>query len=706
MFPLHLLAFFSSILLVYVLVSWFVNFNLKGTSCYSDPTMEKYSCKGSQHNCGDSTQDLQFPFIFDGDDRSSVCTRPHLNFSCLHNRTVLYRSSKEYFYVDVDSFNRKNQTVRVIDPGLQKGNCSATPLYPISYRFQSSDFMGPNDINYLYISLGLYLSNKTSILVFVSCKNPVNSSMFHRLVDTASCSASAGHFATKRSDSQQMSTHDYVAVGRNLLASDIPESCTVNKIAAALIDDESLLGRTGDDVQFQHIHNLLSDGFLLQWTWFSTGSQLKKPLWCHLISILAGIHDIVTSIQQTSSHIGGLGAKGLLTLVLVCTARNAVGILLLMAFLIYKWRRRHLSMYDSVEEFLRTNNGLMPIRYSYREIKSMTHNFKEKLGEGGYGLVYKGKLRGGGFVAVKMLNKSKANGQEFINEVATIGRIHHVNVVRLVGFCVTSSTRALVYDYMPNGSLDKFLFSSSATDANAANSLVISWTKAYEIAMGVARGIEYLHQGCKMQILHFDIKPHNILLDENFVPKVSDFGLAKLYPSQDGFIATLTAIRGTIGYIAPELIYKNIGRVSYKADVYSFGMLLMDMAGRWKNFTVNPDADRSSQMYFTSWIHDRFDQNKGYEAILGDDFEGVSEEEKGIAKKLVLIGLWCIQMTPTERPSMREVIEMLEGHLEELKLPPKPLLYPPESQGELQSSPSSSEASTEPLCRSATFDIE
>ena len=153
----------------------------------------------------------------------------------------------------------------------------------------------------------------------------------------------------------------------------------------------------------------------------------------------------------------------------------------------------------------------------------MTHNFKNKLGQGGFGSVYKGRLRSGHIVAVKMLVMSKANGQDFINEVATIGRIHHVNVVRLIGFCIQGSKWALVYDFMPNGSLDKFVF------LDRGNNIPLSWERLYKIALGVGRGIEYLHQGCDMQILHFDIKPHNILLYEDFTPKVSDFGLAKLH---------------------------------------------------------------------------------------------------------------------------------------------------------------------------------
>ncbi|KAK9016612.1 hypothetical protein V6N11_079107 [Hibiscus sabdariffa] len=205
----------------------------------------------------------------------------------------------------------------------------------------------------------------------------------------------------------------------------------------------------------------------------------------------------------------------------------------------------------------------------------MSCGFRDKLGEGGYGSVYKGKLRSGYLVAIKMLENSKGNGEDFINEVATIGRIHHVNVMKLIGFCVEGSKQALVYDFMSNGSLDQIIFGKE-------NKIDLSWEKKFDIALGVARGIDYLHQGCDMQILHFDIKPHNILLDENFVPRVADFGLAKLYPVDDS-IVSLTQAQDTMGYIVPELIYKNLGGISYKADIYSFGILLMEMIGRRKN---------------------------------------------------------------------------------------------------------------------------
>ncbi|XVF53417.1 hypothetical protein PTKIN_Ptkin05aG0098200 [Pterospermum kingtungense] len=187
-----------------------------------------------------------------------------------------------------------------------------------------------------------------------------------------------------------------------------------------------------------------------------------------------------------------------------------------------------------------------------------------------------------------------------------------------------------------------------------------------------------------MQILHFDIKPHNILLDEIFTAKVSDFGLANCFQQ-------LTAARGTIGYIAPELFYKNIGGVSYKADVYNFGMLLMEMAGKRRNF---PATEESSEAYFPGNVYDKIVEEKYVEEI-----EEVSEEEKKIVKKMVVVALWCIQMKPSNRPSMSKVVEMLE-EVESIEVPPKPDLYPEEnlvrnSGSQSSQTKSSSSASTE-----------
>ena len=160
-------------------------------------------------------------------------------------------------------------------------------------------------------------------------------------------------------------------------------------------------------------------------------------------------------------------------------------------------------------------HGPIPIaaRYSYSDIKKITNYFKNKLGQGGYGSVYKGKLHDEHTVAVKVLSESKGDGEDFINEVASISRTSHVNVVRLLGFCLNGSKKALIYEFMPNESLEKFIYEEKNS---LKNDHQLDCKTLYDIAVGVVRGLEYLHRGCNTRILHFDIKPHNILLDNDF----------------------------------------------------------------------------------------------------------------------------------------------------------------------------------------------
>uniref|UniRef100_A0A7N2LLK9 Protein kinase domain-containing protein n=1 Tax=Quercus lobata TaxID=97700 RepID=A0A7N2LLK9_QUELO len=311
-----------------------------------------------------------------------------------------------------------------------------------------------------------------------------------------------------------------------------------------------------------------------------------------------------------------------------------------------------------IEKFLQDYRALKPTRYTYADIKRITKQFKDKLGQGGYGTVFKGNLSNDVFVAVKILNNSKGNGEEFINEVRSMGTIHHVNVARLVGYCADGLRRALIYEYFPNKSLEKYIFS-----ANGKNH-TLGWEKLQDIALGIAKGIDYLHQGCDQQILHFDIKPHNILLDQNFNPKISDFGLAKLC-SKENSVVSMTAARGTMGYIAPEVLSRNFGTtVSHKSDVYSFGMLLLEIVGGRKN--IDNTVENTSQVYFPEWIHNQLDR--------GEDPGIQLEEERHakIAKKLAIVGLWCIQWYPVNRPSMKIVVQMLEGEGDDLKIPPNP----------------------------------
>ncbi|XP_061360099.1 rust resistance kinase Lr10-like [Gastrolobium bilobum] len=334
-----------------------------------------------------------------------------------------------------------------------------------------------------------------------------------------------------------------------------------------------------------------------------------------------------------------------------------IAVVVIVLYHVHRTRQKEKEYHTRIEKFLEDYRALKPTRYSHADVKRITNNFKTELGQGAYGTVYKGILSGEISVAVKLLKSSTGNGPEFINEVGTMGQIHHVNVVRLVGFCADGHTRALVYEYLPNGSLQKFI---STTDFR---NHCLSWKKLQEIALGIAKGIEYLHQGCDQRILHFDIKPHNILLDQHFTPKISDFGLAKLC-SKDQSAVSMTAARGTIGYIAPEVFSRNFGNVSYKSDVYSFGMLLLEMVGGKQNDEVM--ENETGLGYFPEWIYNLLEQ--------GDDLREHIEEEKyaKIAKKLAIVGLWCIQWHPVDRPSMQFVVHMLEGDGDNLSMPPNP----------------------------------
>ncbi|KAL1118525.1 hypothetical protein V6Z11_D01G041400 [Gossypium hirsutum] len=565
-------------------------------------------------DCGSTfCGNLNISFPFRLKNQPPHCGHYGFEFECENNnRTTLVGRGGKF---SAQQIIYENYTIRMVDASLDTDDCNSLPLtsvYPSYYTYgYYSSFS-----NYYY---NMRLEGST--IYVMNCTKPIKSSLY---IEASRCTI-------KSNTSSSIPTSYFYFLNENTHPSDINQACTIKAEVPIMIDN--ITGMSTLD-----IYKKLSEGFWVQWDrWDSESCYYNKnKVWFK--DIFFGAYRLCLLIT------GGV------------ILRSFPGIICLLAFVTYKWRRRHLSMDDMIEEFLKSQNNLVPLRYSFKEIKKMTKNFKDKLGEGGYGSVFKGKLRSGHHVAIKLLGKSKGNGQDFINEVASIGTIHHANVAKLIGFCVEGSKQALVYDFMSNGSLDKIIFTEE-------NKNTLGWKKMFDIVLGVAQGIHYLHQGCDMQILHFDIKPHNILLDENFNPKVSDFGLAKLY-SVDNSIVSLTAARGTIGYIAPELVYKNLGGISYKADVYSFGMLLMEIVGRRKN--VNAFADHTSQIYFPSWIYDRLDQGEDLE--LGD----VSDDEKAMVKKMVITAFWCIQLLPSDRPSMSKVLKMLESDVELLEMAPKP----------------------------------
>ncbi|XP_062098385.1 G-type lectin S-receptor-like serine/threonine-protein kinase LECRK1 [Humulus lupulus] len=318
------------------------------------------------------------------------------------------------------------------------------------------------------------------------------------------------------------------------------------------------------------------------------------------------------------------------------------------------------SHFHSNKKVQRSDEGLLmadevlTVRsFTFKELEFATNFFVEQLGKGSFGTVFKGKLRfpdGEKAIAVKRLEKVAVEGEvEFLNEIRSIGRTHHKNLLRLLGYCHEESNRLLVYDYMSHGSLSNFLFKSEVKP---------HWDERLRIALGIARGIRYLHEECENKIIHCDINPNNILIDENRCAKIADFGLAKLLmPDQT---RTNTGIRGTRGFVAPEW-HKNLP-ITTKADVYSFGIVLFVI------ICCRPSVDArvpEKEAILVDWVDECFRMNK-LRTLFQD--EEVNEQE---FDRLVKIGLWCIQEDPTSRPAMKKVVSMFEGTLD-IPVPPCP----------------------------------
>ncbi|KAF7847214.1 hypothetical protein BT93_L3185 [Corymbia citriodora subsp. variegata] len=440
-----------------------------------------------------------------------------------------------------------------------------------------------------------------------------------------------------------------------------------------------------NDKRWSFVLDLMREGFPLVW------SRIPECEDCKLgggrCGVNAGLNEVVCLCD------GGCKKPDKTNLIIGCALGSSSLVLVMALLFIFKKRIRSVRKTSrlgkdetaeeraNAEQFIRKYQSTLLTKYSYKDIKKMTHTLKERLGEGGYGTVYKGKLPDGRPIAVKILDKSSNSSQDFINEVATIGTIHHVNIIRLLGFCLEGSKQALIYEFMPNGSLGDLLHKEESN-------LSLAMERLLEIAIGVALGIEYLHKGCASRILHLDIKPHNVLLDENFNPKISDFGLAKIYSRNRSFI-TMTGARGTIGFIAPEIFMRNLGNPSHKSDVYSFGMLLLEMVGGRKHEKVK--GSESSESYFPGWIYDEINEERAQE--FGD-----LVEEVAVSRKMAMVGLWCIQINPKERPSMTQVLEMLMGNSNSIPMPPKPQFFsPPHAQVVPGSSSTDVEAGVVPL---------
>ncbi|KAL3643562.1 hypothetical protein CASFOL_014377 [Castilleja foliolosa] len=332
----------------------------------------------------------------------------------------------------------------------------------------------------------------------------------------------------------------------------------------------------------------------------------------------------------------------------IATGAGVSVFFLVLAVIGFCWWNRYIRGRISREKELR---GLdLRTGFTYRQIKAATDNFDpaNKIGEGGFGSVYKGTLLDGTFIAVKLLSsRSKQGNREFVNEIGMISGLQHPNLVNLYGCCIDGSQLALVYEYMENNSLARALFGPEEWR------LELDWPTRQNICVGIAKGLTYLHEESILKIVHRDIKANNVLLDKDLNPKISDFGLAKLGDDENTHISTRVA--GTIGYMAPE--YALWGYLTHKADVYSFGVVALEIVAGKNNMKYRPSEHFVCLLDWALVIQKKGSLMELVDPRLGSNFD------KNEAERMIRIALLCTSPSPALRPTMSEVVSMLEGHI-------------------------------------------
>ncbi|KAL2462692.1 G-type lectin S-receptor-like serine/threonine-protein kinase CES [Forsythia ovata] len=300
--------------------------------------------------------------------------------------------------------------------------------------------------------------------------------------------------------------------------------------------------------------------------------------------------------------------------------------------------------------------------YSIESIAMATNNFAaaNKLGEGGFGPVYKGTLPGGQEIAIKRLSRNSGQGlREFKNEILLIAKLQHTNLVRLLGCCIEGQEKILVYEYMPNKSLDFSLFDPSTRE-------FLNWTQRMNIIDGIAQGILYLHKYSRLKVVHRDLKASNILLDHGLNPKISDFGMAKIFGVQESE-ANTNRIVGTYGYMSPEYAIKGI--VSMKTDVFSFGVLLLEIVSGKKNYS-SYRLERPLNLIGYAW--ELWMEGRVLELM---DSRLDNSSPKDEIRRCINVGLLCVQDHPEDRPSMTDVVYMLTKDTVKLSAPKQPAFF-------------------------------
>lgn len=298
------------------------------------------------------------------------------------------------------------------------------------------------------------------------------------------------------------------------------------------------------------------------------------------------------------------------------------------------------------------NCAVNPQKFKLRELKRATGNFgaENKLGQGGFGMVFKGKWKGRDIAVKRVSEKSHQGKQEFISEITTIGNLNHRNLVKLLGWCYERKEYLLVYEYMPNGSLDRYLFLADKSRSN------LTWETRKNIITGLSQALEYLHNGCEKRILHRDIKASNVMLDSDFNAKLGDFGLARMIQQSEMTHHSTKEIAGTPGYMAPETFLN--GRATVETDVYAFGVLMLEVVSGKKPSYILMENQNNYNNSIVNWLWELYRNGTIMDAA-DPGMESLFDEEE--MKSVLLLGLACCHPNPNQRPPMKTVLKVLTG---------------------------------------------
>nr|GMD10817.1 probable LRR receptor-like serine/threonine-protein kinase At5g45780 isoform X1 [Ipomoea batatas] len=421
----------------------------------------------------------------------------------------------------------------------------------------------------------------------------------------------------------------YLRLNRNRLSGRIPKPVA------------NLSGLSFLDLSFNNLSgptpNILAKGYSIAGNRFLCTSSSTQSC----MGVAKPVNDTISTKKVSNHH------RRIISAIIGVSCTFVVSVMLLVLWV--DWHRSRRLLFTSyVKQDYEFAIGHLK-RFSFRELQNATRNFSSKniLGQGGFGVVYKGYLPNGTMVAVKRLRDPNFTGEvQFQTEVEMIGLAVHRNLLRLYGFCMTPEERLLIYPFMPNGSVADRLRDIGRDKPS------LDWNKRMRVALGAARGLLYLHEQCSPRIIHRDVKAANILLDESFEAVVGDFGLAKLLDCRESHVTT--AVRGTIGHIAPE--YLSTGQSSEKTDVFGFGILLLELITGLK--ALNAGNAQLQKGTILDWVRSLYDE-KRLEVIVDKDLKGCFNTEE--LEKTVDVALECTQPNPNQRPKMSQVSRILEG---------------------------------------------